>query len=166
MRPTRQVAAAVLLCVAAAGARAQAAPEDPTAGAIKLDLAKAEAWHGGRLVLMEGQTVAGRPTRFSLEGLFVMQPVVATLQARGAQPAIELAAVKPLSKAPARRADADAQGRATLSFRAQGDALLQVSAPAAVPYQLAVWVGPEMNPPLPSPFKATPAATLRPGAKP
>jgi hypothetical protein len=153
-------AALALACAAMPGwAQGQAAAGDPTEGAFKLDLSKASPLHGGKWLLLEGRAGA-KPAKFSLEGLGVMQPVVLSLVTKPPTAGVQLAASKPWSKAPPSTARSDAKGKAQLSFRVQGDALIQVQSQTEVPYQMMVWVGPELRPPLASPFKPATAQAL------
>lgn len=166
MKPLSLLAAAVLtLGVAtalAAPAAGAGAPADPTEGAQKLDLAKATALGGGKMLLIQGKARKNAPGKFSLEGLSVMQPVVVSLLTRPAKSGAQLSVLKPFVQAPPKTERTDTTGLARLSFRVQGDALIQVQ-PEGEPgeYQLMVWVGPELRPPMASPFTSVTADSLR-----
>lgn len=143
-------------------ALAEDVPGDPTAGALKLDANKGEAMGGGKLTLLEGSAKAASPTAFSLEGLSVMQPVVITLLTRKPTTGVKLEARKPFSSTTeVKSATSNARGVAQLTLRAQGDVLVRVSGKDGTAYQLAIWVGPELRPPMASPFKPAKAEALR-----
>jgi hypothetical protein len=163
--------AALLACGAVAPACAQSgagskAPADPNEGALMLPLKAGTALHGGRLVLAQGTARPGREERFGVEGLSVLQPAVVTVLPRDAKAALTLQVRRWGESQGGQSADVGAAGLAQVAFRTQPDAGITVLNRGKVdmPYQLALWVGPEMRPPLPTPFKPARAEALRSGS--
>lgn len=162
MKQLISVSVSLLCLLMHAGVDAEGMPSDPTEGALKLDLSKAEMLHGGKLLLIQGNARTKLATRLSLEGLSVMQPVVLSLLTERPVADVTLSALKPMTQVPEKTVSTDNTGKTQLAFRVQGDAIIQIqAAKKETPYQLMVWVGPELRTPMPSPFKSANPEALR-----
>lgn len=138
------------------------APADPDAGVMNLPYRTGTPKHGGHVLLVEGTAKSNADDRFSLEGLAVTQPVVVVLMPKDASSQLNLTASKWNANGPKKQAGTGAGGLARMSFRAQSGARLAVRAQGAGgPYQMLVWVGPELKPAMKSPFSKTQADVLR-----
>jgi hypothetical protein len=116
---------------------------------------------GGKVTYAEGTAGAMREDRFGLEGLAVTQPVVVSVLPKDPKVKLVLSAGKG-PKVAGKTATSTAEGPATLTFRAQGDARIVVRAESGqTPYQLMVWTGPEIRTKMRAPFKTAQADALR-----
>lgn len=164
MMPTNRLLAVVLLVSlpALAQGKGPATPEDVDKDVASIPWKKGEAFKGGRLLYVDGSSDGVKPVRYGLEGVGITQPISVSILTRPAVAKVKLTAVKWGSASPGTQVETDARGAASLSFRVQGDAQLIVQGPKAT-FQVMVWVGPELKPPLKPPFTAAKAEALRAG---
>ena len=106
----------------------------------------------GKFVAVQGNAgTAGE--KFILENLSILQPVEVTLLAKDDKAELNLQLSKFDWKNPDRSGSTKGTGSATFHVSTQGDLKIQVSASQSeTPYQLAVWVGDELQPPMPPAF--------------
>jgi hypothetical protein len=155
MRWLAAVAVAGVLPLSAAWAadKGPQTPDDLDKGVSFIPWKDAEPFKGGKLAYVEGTSVDGGDVTFGLERLSVTQPVSVSVLAKQPAGRLRLTAVKWDKQAPGKQVETDRRGAASLSFRVQGDARLVVRGLGAkTAFQLMVWVGPDLKPPLPSPF--------------
>ncbi|OQA34537.1 MAG: hypothetical protein BWY57_00393 [Betaproteobacteria bacterium ADurb.Bin341] len=102
----------------------------------------------GKFVAVQGSAgTAGE--KFVLENLSILQPVEVTLLAKDDRAELKLQLGKFDWKNPDRSGSTKGSGSATFHVRTEGDLKIQVSASQPeTPYQLAVWVGDEVQPPM------------------
>lgn len=137
-------------------------PDDLTAGVLMLPFRDGEPLYGGWVLYAEGVATSSRDDRFGLEGLAVTQPVVVSVLPKDPKVRLTLSVGKLPTEPAGRLADTGDEGLANVTFFTQGDARVTVrSTGASTPYQLMVWVGPEVRPTMPSPFKAAKPEALR-----
>lgn len=155
----------VVVAATAAGQNQKArTPDELDAGVVWLAYRTAEPLHGGRVIYAEGTASAAREDRFGLQGLAVTQPVVVSVIPKDPAVRLQLAVRRPGVDRVGRQADTGTPGIATVTFRTQGEAHIHVRAAAgASPYQVMVWVGPEIRPALAPPFRAVKAEVLKTG---
>jgi hypothetical protein len=159
---TTSLTSLALNAASPANTKESPAAVDPDAGALALPYKTGEQIHGGRVVFAEGNATNTRADRFMLDGLSVMQPVVVSLVPKDPKVRLTLTVGKGGGKPPSKQADTGTKGLASVGVRTQGAAYVTVRANASTtPYQVMVWVGPEIKPALASPFKSVKPDVLR-----
>lgn len=151
-----------LLIPAAVFAQDEAKPAED--GSYPLELGPDERISEGRAAFMQGEADA-TGHRFLVEGTQLDEPVAVSVFTEDPQQRVRVRIVKDRWDAPERDA-VTADGRVDFRFRTYDGFKVWVTADETTPYQLAVWVGPEMKRAIPSAF--TPASKARdaPSAKP
>ena len=138
----RVLSALALVCLSAAAASAQTA--------YKLNLDKPAFVKNGRLVVMGGVSDPKGHLTF-LEDLSIMQPVDGVLWTLDNDDDIEVALAKDRFEDVVLRGSSKGRGAVLHRVRTQGDLRFIVRAAGQpMPYRMVVWVGDEVNPPVPS----------------
>jgi hypothetical protein len=138
----RVLSAVVLVCVSAAAASAQTA--------YKLNLEKPAFVKNGRLVVMGGVSDPKGHLTF-IEDLSIMQPVDVVLWTLDNNDDIEVALAKDRFDDVILRGSSKDRGAVLHRVRTEGDLRFIVRALGEPkPYRMVVWVGDEVNPPVPS----------------
>jgi hypothetical protein len=118
----------------------------------RLDLRKVNDIPQGKAALVNG-SASSAPHRFFVENLHMLMPVSVTIRAVNPGDVVNLKVFKGKWDAPLRERSTAGGQQVNVRFRTQGEFQLQVdSAAAAAPYKLMVWVGPDIEPQLPSVF--------------
>lgn len=160
------LAAGLLWATPAASAEGKppASPEDLDKDVLTIPYRDGQDFKGGRLVYVNGTSDASRDVRFGLERLSISQPLSVSVMTKNPGARLRLTAAKWGGTGGSKKVETDKRGAASLAFRVQGDAQLIVRGLGAqTPFQLMVWVGPELKRPLKSPFSAAKAEALRSG---
>jgi hypothetical protein len=138
----RVLSALVLVCLSAAAASAQTA--------YKLNLEKPDFVKNGRLVVMGGVSDSKGHLTF-IENLSIMQPVDVVLWTLDNDDDIEVALAKDRFDDVILRASSKGRGAVLHRVRTEGDLRFIVRAIGQPrPYRMVVYVGDEVNPPVPS----------------
>jgi len=110
------------------------------------------AFPSGKFVAVQGNAGSGGE-KFLLENLSLLQPVEVTLLSNAPENDLNLQLSKFDWKKAERSGSTKGSGSRTFQIRAEGDLKILVSSPQGEkPYQLAVWVGDEIKPPMPPAF--------------
>lgn len=150
----------LLLGLAAAHA---ADPTPPSASTLKLETNPEIA--AGKIAIVQSE-VGAEPDRYIVENLTILQPVQVVVVTKKAGDSVKVQLSKHRWDQVEQEAITGATGAATFMFRTEGDLKITVTAPdGACRYQLAVWAGDALKPPMQSPFvsmaafkKTSPAA--------
>jgi hypothetical protein len=115
---------------------------------IKLALKATPEIKNGKIAMVEGATeLAGH--LFVVESLTILQPVTITVIAKNAADDIRLELFKYFWDKPAREGSTKVAGHHTFKIRTQGElGIVVTSAQERRPYQLIVWAGDEVRPPM------------------
>jgi len=157
MRQVTRIAVLLTALLLPAAAFAQGEAEPAEDGTYKLELGPDERISEGRAAFMQGEADS-TGHRFLVEGTQLDEPVAVSVFTEDPQQRVRVRIVKDRWDMPERDA-LTTDGRADFRFRTYDGFKVWVTADETTPYQLAVWVGPEMKRAIPSAF--TPASGAR-----